>query len=52
MLNRDTGNNRIQSLRMPTMGVYVPNIYLTQTNTNGNISNNDNQHVLVRVLIC
>ncbi len=47
MLNRDAGTNRITSLRMPTMGVYVPNMYLTQSNTNGNISNTDNQHVLV-----
>jgi hypothetical protein len=35
---------------MPTMGVYVPNMYLTQSNTNGNVSNNDNPHVLVRDL--
>lgn len=48
MLNRDTGTNRIQSIRIPTMGVYVPNMYLTQSNTNGSTSTNDNQHVLVR----
>jgi hypothetical protein len=50
MLNRDTGTSRITALRMPTMGVYVPNMYLTQTTTNGNTSTNDNQHVLVRYL--
>ncbi len=50
ILNRDTVPNRIPSLRMPTMGVYVPNMYLTQSNTNGNVSNNDNPHVLVRDL--
>lgn len=53
MLNRDTTpTNRVQSLRMPTMGVYVPNMYLTQSNTNGaTTSMNDNQHVLVRKFI-
>ncbi len=48
MLNRDIGANRIPSLRMPTMGVYVPNMYLTSSNINGNRLNNDNQQVLVR----
>ncbi|CAF4260362.1 unnamed protein product, partial [Rotaria sp. Silwood2] len=49
ILNRDSGTSRITSLRMPTMGVYVPNMYLTQSsiaNTNGNTSDKDNQHVL------
>jgi len=54
MLNRDNGTNRVPSLRVPTMGVYVPNMYLTQpntANTNGNTSNNENQHVLVGIFI-
>ncbi|CAF1387729.1 unnamed protein product [Adineta ricciae] len=50
ILNRDPGGNRIpSSLRMPTMGVYAPNMYLTQTTAttiNGNTTNTDNQHVL------
>ncbi|CAF4557049.1 unnamed protein product [Rotaria sp. Silwood1] len=50
MLNRDTGTSRITSLRMPTMGVYVPNMYLTQSsvvNTNGTTTTDkENQHVL------
>jgi hypothetical protein len=54
MLNRETGTNRVPSLRVPTMGVYVPNMYLTQpntANTNGNTSNNENQHVFVGIFI-
>jgi hypothetical protein len=54
MLNRDAATNRVPSLRVPTMGVYVPNMYLTQpntANTNGNTSNNENQHVLVGIFI-
>ncbi|CAF0735297.1 unnamed protein product [Rotaria sordida] len=50
MLNRDSVANRITSLRMPTMAVYAPNMYLAQSNvvnTNGSTSNTDNQHVLV-----
>jgi hypothetical protein len=48
ILNRDAGTNRIPSLRMPTMGVYVPNMYLAPTNINGNRSTNENQQVIVR----
>ena len=52
MLSREGNPERIATtLRMPTMGGYVPNMYLTQTTmpiTNGNLTQNDNQHVLVR----
>ncbi|CAF5126567.1 unnamed protein product, partial [Rotaria socialis] len=50
MVNRETISNRVTTLRMPTMGAYVPNMYLTQSSVpgvNGNASNNDNQTVLV-----
>ncbi|CAF0802294.1 unnamed protein product [Adineta steineri] len=47
MLNRDTTTNRPPSLRMPTMGAYVPNMYLTQTNTPATTNGNtESQHVL------
>ncbi|CAM4805811.1 unnamed protein product [Rotaria magnacalcarata] len=49
MVNRETSSNRVTTLRMPTMGAYVPNMYLTQSSlpsVNGNASNNDNQTVL------
>ncbi len=42
MLNRDTETSRITALRIPTMGVYILNMYLTQTTTNENTSTNDN----------
>ena len=49
ILNRDTGTNRVpSSLRMPTMGVYVPNMYLAPTNPNGIRVATESQHVLVR----
>jgi hypothetical protein len=49
MLNKDSGTSRIKSLRMPTMGVYVPNIYLTQSNIPNTNGNTENQHVLVNI---
>mgnify|MGYP002384249440 FL=1 len=50
IINRDPSTARMPSLRMPTMGVYVPNMYLAPTGTtttNGNLSTNENQHILV-----
>ena len=46
--NRDVGTTRVVSLRTPTMGVAIPNMYLTTTNINGNRTNTENPHVLVR----
>ena len=47
MSNRDPAANRMASLRMPTMGVGVPNMYLARPNANASTTATDNQHVLV-----